>query len=84
MGINWTFRVIIKGIKCMLFNIHRQVSMKYTSHLPANDDGTVCSEKTAYKIHKPRNYPEESIQLSEQGDSLQSRRLKYQTWKDGR
>jgi hypothetical protein len=34
---------------------------------------TVCSE-TAYKIQMPGNYPEESIQHSEHGESLKSRK----------
>jgi hypothetical protein len=32
-----------------------------------------CSETSAYKIQMPRNYPEESIQHSEHGESLKSR-----------
>jgi len=31
-------------------------------HLPAYEDGTVCSETSAYKIQRPGNYPEENIQ----------------------
>jgi hypothetical protein len=34
---------------------------------------TECSERLAYKIQTPGNYPEESIQHSEQGESLKSR-----------
>jgi hypothetical protein len=34
---------------------------------------TECSEKSAYKIQKPGNYPEESIQRTEHGESLKSR-----------
>jgi len=34
---------------------------------------TKCSETSAYKIQKPVNYPEESIQHSEHGESLTSR-----------
>jgi len=34
---------------------------------------TECSEMLAYKIQTPGNYPEESIQHSEHGDSLKSR-----------
>jgi hypothetical protein len=34
---------------------------------------TARSETSAYKIQTPGNYPEESIQDSEQGESLQSR-----------
>jgi tRNA threonylcarbamoyladenosine modification (KEOPS) complex Pcc1 subunit len=33
----------------------------------------VCSETSAYKIQTPGNYPEESIQHSEHGESLKSR-----------
>ena len=36
--------------------------MKNSSHLPAYEDGTQCSETSAYKIQTPGNYPEESIQ----------------------
>jgi hypothetical protein len=35
---------------------------------------TGCSETSAYKIQKPGNYPEESIQHSEHDESLKSRR----------
>jgi len=31
--------------------------------LPAYEDGTACSETSAYKIQTPGNYPKESIQL---------------------
>jgi hypothetical protein len=34
----------------------------YISYLPAYEDGTECSETSAYKIQTPGNYPEESIQ----------------------
>jgi len=34
---------------------------------------TECSETSAYKIQKPWNYPEESMQNSEHGESLKSR-----------
>jgi hypothetical protein len=34
---------------------------------------TECSETSAYKIQTPGNYPEESIQHSEHGESLTSR-----------
>jgi hypothetical protein len=38
---------------------------------------TECFETSAYKIQTPRNYPEESIQHSEQDDDLNSRILKF-------
>jgi len=34
---------------------------------------TEFSETSAYKIQTPGNYPEESIQQPEQGESLESR-----------
>jgi len=34
------------------------------TYLPAYEDGTECSETSAYKIQTPGNYPEESIQHS--------------------
>ena len=42
-------------------------------HLPAYEDGTECSETSAYKIQTPGNYPEESTKHSEHGESLKSR-----------
>ena len=47
----------------------------HTSYLPAYEDGTECSETSAYKIQTPGNYPEESIQHSEHGESFKSRIL---------
>ena len=54
-----------------LSHLHRQVGVGI--HVPAYEDGTECSETLAYKIQTPENYPEESIQNSEQGESLKSR-----------
>ena len=42
-------------------------------HLRAYEDGIECSETSAYKIQTPGNYPEESIQHTEHGESLKSR-----------
>jgi len=36
---------------------------------------TECFETSAYKVQTPGNYPEESIQHSELGESLKSRTL---------
>jgi hypothetical protein len=47
--------------------------MKITSYLPSYEDGTVCSETSAYKFQTPGNYPEESPQHTEHGESLKSR-----------
>ena len=33
-----------------------------------------CSETSAYKIQTPGNYPEESIQHSEHGENMKSRK----------
>ena len=51
-----------------------QPSSFYT-HLPAYEDGTVCSETSAYKIQTPGNHPEEIIQHSGYGENLKSRIL---------
>jgi hypothetical protein len=40
---------------------------------------TERSETSAYKIQTPGNYPEESIQHSEHGESLKSR-TKFDIW----
>jgi hypothetical protein len=42
----------------------------YSSYLPAYEDGTECSETSAYKIQTPGNCPEENIQHSQHGESL--------------
>jgi len=42
---------------------------------------TECSETLAYKIQMPGNYPEESVQHSEHGESVKSRRY-YAVWFD--
>jgi hypothetical protein len=43
-------------------------------HLPMKMEQTECSETLAYKNQTPENYPEESIQHTEHGESLKSRR----------
>jgi len=47
-----------------LFHLHRRISVY--------EDGTECSETSAYKIQTPGNYSEESIQHSEHGERLKS------------
>jgi len=37
---------------------------------------TECTETSAYNLRTPGNYPEESKQHSEHGESLKSRRFK--------
>jgi len=45
----------------------------HSSYLHSYEDGTECSETSAYKI-QTRKYPEESIPHSEHGESLKSRK----------
>jgi len=45
----------------------------HSSYLSAYEDGKECSETSEHKIQKPANYPEESIEHSEQGEGLKSR-----------
>ena len=41
------------------------------------NEKTEFSEKAAYKIQTPGNYPEEDIQHTEHGESLKSRILPF-------
>jgi len=43
--------------------------------MPVKMEQTGCSETPAYKIQTPGNYPEDSIQHTEHGESLKSRML---------
>jgi len=54
---------------CQLF---RTLCVLHT-YLPMEMEQTECSETLACKIQMLRNYPEESIQRSEHGESLESR-----------
>jgi hypothetical protein len=69
------FRVIPRRLNfiCRLF---RKPSVQ-SSYLSAYEDGTECSETSTYKIQTPGNYPEESIQHSEHGESLKSKILHF-------
>jgi hypothetical protein len=49
----------------------------HSSYLSAYEDGTECSETSAYKIQTAGNYPEEITQHSEHGESLKSRRCNF-------
>jgi hypothetical protein len=51
-----------------LFHLH--------TYPPMKAEQTVCFKTLAYKIQMPGNYPEESIQHSEHGESLKSSKLK--------
>ena len=78
---NEFFWVIPRRLNCIcrrfgtlcLFHLHRQLGMKNSSYLLAYEEGTDCSETSEYKIQTPGNYPEESIQHSEQDESMKSR-----------
>ena len=43
----------------------------------AHEDGTECSETSAYKIQTPENYAEESIQHSEQWRKFEIKKVFY-------
>jgi hypothetical protein len=54
-------------------------TFRNTLSVPASlsyEDGTEYSETSAHKIQKPGNYPEESTQHSEHGESFKSRGVK--------
>jgi hypothetical protein len=53
-----------------LINIPTFINPSHSSHLPAYEDETECSETSAYNIQTPGNYPEERIQHSEHGKSF--------------
>jgi len=59
------------GTLC-LFHLHRRVGTYPSMKM----EQVECSETSAYKIQPPWNYAEESIQHSEQGESLKSRKYK--------
>jgi len=56
-----------------LFHLHNQVGMKVLFHTYLPMEIEQCSETSAYRIQKPGNYPEGSIQHSEHGEILKSR-----------
>jgi len=58
------------------YNTPHFFKLVHSSHIPACEDGTECSETSAHKIQTPGNYPEESIQPSGHGKSLKSRIVK--------
>ena len=59
------FPVQILPTSSNLVILHTYLAMKM--------ERTECSETSVYKIRKPENYPEESIQYLEHGESLKSR-----------
>jgi hypothetical protein len=54
-----------------LFPYKYSIILKHSHslYLSAYEDGTECSETSAYKVQTPGNYPEESTQHSEHGES---------------
>ena len=70
------------GTLC-LFHLHRNEKwyryhfsfLVHSTHiyLPMKMEQTECSETSAYKLQTPGNYPKESIQHTEHGESLKSR-----------
>ena len=51
------------------FRLHTHI------YLPMKMEETECSETSEFKLQTPGNYPEESIQHIEQGESLKCRVL---------
>jgi hypothetical protein len=47
---------------------------KFRNTLSVPSSQAECSETSAYKFQKPANYPKESIQHLEHGESLKSKR----------
>jgi len=57
-----------------LFHLHRWMGVEYFyTYPPVKMEQTECPQTSAYKIQTPGNYPEESIQHSDHGESLKSR-----------
>jgi hypothetical protein len=61
----------------LFFNKYSNISNLVIFHIypPLKMEQTVYSETSAYKIQTLGNYPEESIQHSEHGESLKSRKV---------
>jgi hypothetical protein len=60
-----------------LFHLHRQVGVEFYTYPPVKMEQAECSETSAYKIQTPGNYPEESIQHSQHGESLKLSIMAY-------
>jgi hypothetical protein len=59
-----------------MYEFYEQQRKFLHTYPPMKMEQTVCSETLAYKIQMPGNYPEESIQHTEHGESLKSRTKK--------
>ena len=58
----WLENSLSQTFSCI--NTTTLLKPSHSSHLPAYEDGTECSETSAYKIQTQGNYPEEIIQQS--------------------
>jgi len=58
---------------CIIYEVDRE-KFTFSSFLTAYEDGTQCSETSAYKIQAPGNYPEGSMKHSEQGENFKQRK----------
>jgi hypothetical protein len=47
-----------------MFHLHGQVDVEFYTYLSMKMEQTECSETSAYKIQKQRNYPEKNIEHS--------------------
>ena len=58
--------------QCICWQCDIQEFLVHSTHiyLPMNMEETECSETSAYKFQTPGNYPKESIQHTEHGESL--------------
>jgi hypothetical protein len=56
-----------------LFHLHRRICMKDPSYISAYEDGTECSEMSAYKIQKQGNFQKKPYDIQNTAKSLKSR-----------
>jgi hypothetical protein len=72
--------VYMSTFRNTLFHLHSHVGVcriYLPTYLPMKMVQTVCSETSTYKIQTSGIYPKESVQHSENGESLQSRKEMY-------
>jgi hypothetical protein len=65
--------VVRKITNFYLLYAFRQVGVCMHAYLPVKMEQTECSKTSAYILQMPGNYPKESIQHLEHGESLKSR-----------
>ena len=58
LGYSPAYEIYMPTLRNTLFHLHRHAG----AYLPAYEDGTECSETSAYKFQTPGNHPKESIQ----------------------